>query len=341
MGTLTTPVKRAIRDTIRPEQLICPDCEYVSPVSFVPYKSANAPAFGVAHSIIFVFIVILIALFVYCFIQLRKPIIDDDDPIIDDDNDTIIDDETVIDEEEIEEEEEEEEEEIIEEEIEEEEEEEIIEIVYPVRTGTDCLTFFDSTDRLFECPLGYEFNEAQQTCIGITETGCVGALDPFVGDQEQFNCDNKTSRRSTLNACQTLIDCASGYVSNFANATETTCLQYFPSTRNFYIRHCHNVAGCRLLGVAFVNYDGEIPPPRLAVNNTDRCNNNERTVRNYIHPCKTASLCIPNNPVTTRICSNVKQCIYGDQLACVPCNTMPRCAHFDNNLPMQNYGETL
>jgi hypothetical protein len=305
--------KQEISQNIKPQSLICNDCEYVSPVAFVTNRNVVAPVSNI-HIIIFMIFFLVIALFIYCFIYSRKNVIEEPEK-----------------EEEIEEEIEDEEEEIEDEEEEiEDEEEEFPEIVYPLKNGPTCVTFYDAIDRLHTCPTNLEYDNFSQSCIPITETGCVGTQSPFVGDDFEFDCSQgQWHRRSFHNSCQLVVNCFTNQVNRIFD--ENICFLY---RDNLFIQTpCSNVPGCRHLSTHFADLQSEISLPPI----DDTCNEYSafRWGRN---PCKSVTIC--NQQHTIHV-ANMRQCLTGIPPVLVNCSEIPRCAYFAGDIPMQTFADTL
>ncbi|AFL64903.1 hypothetical protein [Mamestra brassicae multiple nucleopolyhedrovirus] len=320
---------------------LCNDCEYVTPISFTTTKLQKAPI-SVIYFVFIIIIFLLLVLFIYCAILSYKNNNLEDLPveeeIIEEEEEEIIEEEEEIIEEEetIEEEEEtiEEEEEIIEEE---EEEEQIPDIIYPVRTGPTCDTFYDSIDRLHTCPVNTEFSSSSQSCVRITETGCFGTQTPFVPNASEFSCDEgQLHSRSFFNACALRVSCSNMHAER--QHEEGLCFSY----NNGVMQNiaCSMLPGCRHLSPLFANLQADIPAPPVRV--AQSCPVEEIAYRWPQHPCKSAALCRGVNEFSRGLhVSDLRTCISGMPPVLVDCSTMERCAYFNGDIPMQTFADNL
>nr|QGX02304.1 maco-A 59 [Mamestra configurata nucleopolyhedrovirus A] len=315
----------------------CYDCEYVTPISFTTTKPQRKTPINVFYLILIIIIFLLLILFIYCAILSYKNDNHEKEEIIEEEEE-----EEIIEEEEeeiIEEEEEEiieeEEEEIIEEE--EEEEEQIPDIVYPVRSGPTCNTFYDALDRLHTCPVNTEFSNSLQSCVRITETGCFGTQTPFVPNANEFSCNEGQSHsRSFNNACALQVQCSN--LHGFRQHEEGLCYSYDNGVMRDVL--CSMLPGCRHLSPLFANLEADLPDP--PVRNVQSCAVEDVAYRWPQHPCKSAAICRGINEFSGGVhVSAIRTCISGMPPVLVDCSTMERCEYFNGDIPMQTFADNL
>ncbi|AAM09167.1 unknown [Mamestra configurata nucleopolyhedrovirus A] len=311
----------------------CYDCEYVTPISFTTTKPQRKTPINVFYLILIIIIFLLLILFIYCAILSYKNDNYEKEEIIEED---------IIEEEEeeeeiIEEEEEEIIEEVEEEEEEEEEEEQIPDIVYPVRSGPACNTFYDALDRLHTCPINTEFDNGMQSCVRITETGCFGTQTPFVPNANEFSCnEGQLHSRSFTNACALLVQCSNLHM--FRQHEEGLCYRYDNGVMRDVL--CSMLPGCRHLSPLFANLEADLPDP--PIESRYSCALEDVAYRWPRHPCKSAAICRGDNEVAGGIhVSALRTCISGMPPVLVDCSTMERCKYFDGDIPMQTFADNL